>query len=140
MPIRQLNPYLSFNGSAGKAIQLYESALGARTENVMRFGDAQGMPVAPADKDRVLHAVLHIGAGVLMLSDSMPGAPTPSGNNVTVTLDFDDAADMSARFDALAVGGKVTMPLADTFWGARFGMLTDAFGVPWMFNCQLKAQ
>jgi PhnB protein len=139
MAIRQLNPYLNFNGTAEKAIQLYESALGARAENVMRFGDMQGgMPIAPADKNRVMHAVLHLGAGTLMLSDTMPGAPTATEGNVTVTLDFDDVADMTARFDALAAGGKVTMPLADTFWGAKFGMLTDAFGVRWMFNCDLK--
>jgi PhnB protein len=71
-----------------------------------------------------------------MLSDTMPGMPfTPEGN-AHVCLDFDDAADMAKRFDALAAGGKVTMPLQDTFWGAKFGMLTDAFGVRWMFNCE----
>ena len=57
---------------------------------------------------------------------------------IQVCLDFDDVADMTGRFEALASGGKVTMPLQDTFWGARFGMLTDAFGVNWMFNCRAK--
>jgi PhnB protein len=55
-----------------------------------------------------------------------------------VTLDFDDAADMARKFDALAAGGKITLPLQDTFWGAKFGMLTDAHGVSWMFNCETK--
>ena len=50
-------------------------------------------------------------------------------------LDFDDATDMKKKFDALSVDGKVTVPLADTFWGATFGMLTDAYGISWMFNC-----
>jgi PhnB protein len=55
-----------------------------------------------------------------------------------VILDFDDTADMTKKFDALAIGGKVVMPLQDTFWGAKFGMLKDAFGISWMFNRDLK--
>ncbi len=140
MAIKQLNPYLNFNGTADKAIQLYQSALGAKVENIMRFGDAAGnMPVAPADKNRVMHAVLRMGAGVVMLSDTMPGAPVGAdGGNVHITLDFDDVDEMTKKFDALAAGGQVTMPLSDTFWGARFGMLTDAYGIRWMFNCEQR--
>jgi PhnB protein len=138
MAIKQINPYVNFNGTAEKAIQLYEKALGAKTVNVMRFGEAQGFPTAPADKNRVMHAVLQLGAGTIMLSDTMSDAPTATEGNVTITLDFDDAADMTSKFDALAAGGKITMPLNDTFWGAKFGMLTDAYGVRWMFNCDLK--
>jgi PhnB protein len=72
-----------------------------------------------------------------MLSDTMPDAPTATEGNVTISLDFDGLGEMTGRFDALAAGGKITMPLNDTFWGAKFGMLTDAFGVRWMFNCEL---
>ena len=138
MAIKNLNPYLNFNGTAEKAIKLYESALGAKTENVMRFGDAKGMDVAPEQKNRVMHAALIIGGGAIMLSDTMPNMPPPAGNNVHVSLNCDDVAEMTEQFDALAVGGKVTMPLQDTFWGARFGMLTDAFGINWMFNCETR--
>ena len=136
MAIRQLNPYLNFDGSAAKAIALYEKALGAKTENVQRFGDVPGGK--PENKDRVMHAVLKIGAGVVMLSDTMPGMPFTAEGNQHICLDFDDANDLAARFDALSAGGKITMPLQDTFWGAKFGMLTDAYGVRWMFNCELK--
>jgi PhnB protein len=138
MAIKNVNPYLNFNGTAEKAIKLYESALGAKAENVMRFGDTKEMDVAPADKHRIIHAALKLGDGSIMLSDTMPNMPPPAGNNMHVSLDFNDVADMTKRFDALAVGGKVTMPLQDTFWGAKFGMLTDAFGINWMFNCQTK--
>jgi PhnB protein len=136
MSIKQLNPYLNFDGTAEKAIQLYEKALGAKTEHIMRFGDAPG--TAPEDKNRVMHALLHIGAGTLMVSDTMPDKPSTGGANVHVCLDFDEPADLIAKFDALAKGGKVTVPVNDTFWGAKFGMLTDAYGVSWMFNCMLK--
>ena len=64
MPIKKLNPYLIFNGTAEKAVKLYESALGAKTEGLMRFGDVPGMNVAPEHKSRVMHALLRIGEGV----------------------------------------------------------------------------
>ena len=138
MAIKQLNPYLNFNGTAGKAIRLYETALGAKVDNVMRWNEAPGTKVTPETKDLVMHARLRIGDGILMLSDSRPDAPVTVGNNAHVTLDFDDANDMARKFEALSAGGKITMPLQDTFWGAKFGMLTDAHGVSWMFNCETK--
>jgi PhnB protein len=138
MPIKKLNPYLNFNGTAAKAIKLYESALDAKVENVMPWTDLPGQPPSPDTKDRLMHAVLRIGEGMVMLSDSPPGMPVTIGSNAHITLDFDDPADMARKFDALSAGGKVTMPLQDTFWGARFGMLTDAYGASWMFNCEIR--
>lgn len=138
MAIRQLNPYLNFDGTASKAIKLYEGALGATIENLQRFGDIPGNGPAAENKDRVIHALLRVGAGVLMLSDTQPGTTLPPGSNLHICLDFDDVADMSKKFDALSAGGTVTMPLQDTFWGARFGTLTDAFGIQWMFNAETK--
>jgi len=104
----------------------------------MRFGDVPGMNVAPEHQNRVMHARLRIGEGVIMISDTQPGMPVALEGNVHVCLDFDDVADMTKKFEALAVNGKVTLPPHDTFWGARFGMLTDAFGVRWMFNSQIE--
>ena len=139
MAIKRLNPYLSFNGTAARAIRLYETALGAKVENVMRWNEAPGTEVTPETKDLVMHARLRIGDGILMVSDSQPNQPVTAGTNAHVTLDFDDPNDMGRKFEALSAGGgKVTMPLADTFWGAKFGMLTDAYGVSWMFNCETK--
>ena len=139
MPIKSLNPYLNFNGTADKAIELYASALGAKADNVMRFGDVPGMDAPAAHEGRVMHAALAIGAGVVMVSDTMPDRPVAAEGNVHVALHFDDVAEMRKKFEALAAGGKVTMPLADTFWGATFGMLTDAYGISWMFNCEKKS-
>ena len=138
MAIRQVNPYLNFGGNAAKAIAFYEQALGAKAENLQRFGDVQGMEVEPGDKDRVMHAVLRLGAGLVMLSDAMPGQATPKESNIHITLDFDDPVDMGRKFEALSAGGKIVMPLQDTFWGAKFGMLVDQFNINWMFNCEIK--
>lgn len=136
MAIKQVNPYLNFNGTAAKAIELYESALGAKTEVRMPFTEVPGMKITEESKGRIMHALLRLGEGVLMLSDTMPDTPTSPKGNCHVCLNFDDDADMSKKFDALSVGAKITFPLHDTFWGAKFGMLTDAFGVQWMFNCE----
>jgi len=135
MAIKELNPYLNFNGTGAEAIALYTSALGAKVENMMRYADMPGNKPQPENAQRILHAQLRVGQAVILLSDVPADRPTALGGNVQVTLQFDgDLADMTARFNALAAGGQVTMPLQDTFWGATFGMLTDRFGVQWMFN------
>ncbi len=137
MSIRQLNPYLVFNGTAEQAIRLYERALGAKTEGPMRFGDVPGGTIAPEHRHRVMHARLTLDAGVIMISDSHPNTPVATESNVHVCLHFDDLADMTAKFEALSKDGTVTMAVHDTFWGAKFGTITDAFGVRWMFNYQI---
>src|ERR1700759_3733349 len=85
--IKQLNPYLNFNGTGEKAIAHYEKALGAKTEGLMRYGDIPGNDPAPANKNRVIHARLHIGGGVIMISDTPEGMPVAKASNVHVMLD-----------------------------------------------------
>jgi PhnB protein len=138
MAVRKTTPYLNFNGTAEKAIKLYEGALGARVESIQRYGDVKEMNTPPEHRSRVMHAELRIDEGAIMMSDSPAGMPVSGGNNVHVALDFSDPGEMSKKFDALAAGGTVVMPLQDTFWGAKFGMLTDAYGINWMFNAELK--
>ena len=141
MSIKSLNPYLMFDGNAAQAIALYEKALGARADGVMRFSDGPPQPgqtLEPKDANRIMHALLRIGSNVIMLSDSFPGMGVPKTTNTQVCIEFTDKDDMAWRFDALAAGGTVRMPLQDTFWGAKFGMLEDAYGINWMFNCTTK--
>lgn len=138
MSIKQINPYILLNGTAAKAIELYESALGAKTESIMRFGDAPGMNPPPEQKNFIMHATLRIGANVVMMSDTPPDRAVAPGGNVEIALHFTGLSELAKAFDALAAGGKVSMPPQDTFWGARFAMLTDAYGVKWMLSCELK--
>jgi PhnB protein len=77
-----------------------------------------------------------IGEAVFMVSDTMPNEPPSRQSNIHVVLHLSDEPDLQAKFAALAQGGKVSFPVHDTFWGAKFGMLVDKFGVPWMLNCQ----
>jgi PhnB protein len=138
MPIQTLNPYLIFNGTARQAIQLYEDALGVKTEHIVRFGDGPCTTMSEEVKDYVMHARLRVGDTFLMISDTTPDRPAPSEGNVQINLLFTDVESMDKAFAALSTGGSVKMPLGETFWAARFGMLIDRFGIAWMFNHGLR--
>jgi PhnB protein len=133
----KVNPYLTFGGNCEAALNFYREALEGEIVSLSYFDSTQ-MPVPEEYKKKVLHGVLQFGQSVLMASDSLPEHPLTVGNNVSLSVDFAEPADMEAKFNALAAGGQVTMALQDTFWGARFGMLTDQFGIRWMLNCELK--
>lgn len=136
MSIKQATPYLSFNGTAEQAIELYTRALGAQVENgLMRYADmpAEAGSCAPEDKQRVMHACLRIGEASLMLCDGPKTHPALADSTISVCLEFDDIAEMTRKFEALAVGGTIVMNIHDAFWGSKFGMLNDRFGVSWMF-------
>lgn len=84
--------------------------------------------------DRVMHATLSKGSTLLMASDTMPGVPVQQGNHLAVMVHCESLQEIDGLFAALGREGEVSMALQDTFWGARFGILTDQFGVRWMFN------
>jgi len=134
MLIKNLNPYISCNGTAEQAIHLYETALGAKVQEIMRFSQMPCETIAPEHHNRIMHCMLAVGDRTLMVSDGMPDKPAPVTGHVSIALDFADLAGMEKAFDGLAAGGTVTMPIGDAFWGAKFGMLTDAYGVHWMFH------
>ena len=81
-----------------------------------------------------MHCELHVPPFVLMASDCPPDRPTVSGSNFSVCLTCESVAEEDRLFAALSAGGKVTLPLHDAFWGDRFGMLTDRFGISWMLS------
>lgn len=132
----KLIPYLAFDGQAEAALKFYAAALDATVDMVSRFREAP-LDVPQSHLDRVMHAQLSFGDNSLMLSDAMPGLPPTSGNQVALSLNLDGDEDMARRlFERLAEGGRVSMPLAQQFWGALFGMCIDRYGVSWMVNCQ----
>jgi PhnB protein len=65
----------------------------------------------------------------------MPGA-TGTKYGFSVSLQVDTPAEAERYFSALSDGGNITMPIGQTFWALRFGMLVDRFGVSWMVNCE----
>lgn len=135
----QILPYLYFNGNCETAFKFYERCLGGKIEAMMSHAGTPAEQHVPADwRDKIMHARLVAGGAVLMASDAMPGHyHKPQG--FSVSLQINDPARAEEIFRALAEGGTVTMPLAQTFWALRFGMLVDKFGTPWMVNCEAAA-
>jgi PhnB protein len=95
------------------------------------------MNMPPDQKDRIMHAEIEIEGDAVMLSDAAPG-PAASNGNVQIVLDFTDADAMAKAYDMLSEGGQASMPIHDAFWGAKFGALTDPFGVRWLLHCETK--
>jgi PhnB protein len=131
-----LNPYLLFNGQCEAAFKFYERCLGGKLEMMLRHGEspmAQQLP--PEWRDRIMHARLVVGDKVLMGSDAPPDHyEEPRGFSVSIGID--DPGKAERIFQAMAEKGTVRMPLQQTFWALRFGMLVDQFGIPWMVNCE----
>jgi PhnB protein len=134
--MKAITAYLNFDGTTRDAMTFYAKALGA-TLHLQSFKDAK-LEAPEGAENRIIHARLEKGSAALMASDTMPGTPFRQGNNVFVCVDCETIPETERLFTALGEGGTVMMPLQDTFWGARFGMLTDKFGVQWMFNCDQK--
>jgi PhnB protein len=133
-----VQPYLFFGGRCDEALEFYRSALGAEVVMLSRFKDnpEPGM-VQPGMEEKVMHASFRIGETILMASDGRcEGEPGFDGFSLSITVADEAAADRA--FNALAEGGKITMPLEKTFWAAKFGMLEDRFGVGWMISVQHK--
>ncbi len=133
--MKAITGYLIFDGNARDAMTFYADLLGAEL-TVQSFKDA-GMASGPDSEDRVIHARLSKGSMVLMASDTMPGVPFIKGNNFHISLECEGLEEIEKLFNAFGEGGHVAMALADTFWGARFGMVNDKYGVGWMFNYEL---
>jgi PhnB protein len=136
--MKALSAYLNFDGDACDAMTFYQKCLDADLF-LQTFRDAK-VPAPKGAENRVVHARLQKGSAVLMASDTLPGMEYKRGNNFSVSIECGSIMEIETLFKAFSDGGKVTMPLQDTFWGARFGMITDKFGVSWMFNCELPKE
>lgn len=131
--MQAITPYLMFNGNAAEAMSFYVKALGGKIVHSQTFGES-GMPLSDEAKDRIMHALFEADKLKFMISDCQPDKEVKSGSQISLSLNFDNIESINKTFDSLRVDGEVTMELQDTFWGARFGMLDDKFGVSWMFN------
>ncbi|SKA09846.1 PhnB protein [Enhydrobacter aerosaccus] len=129
-----IQPYLSFEGRCEEAIDFYKTAVGAKVEMMMRFKEApadQQAMITPEARDKVMHAALRIGDSQVLASD---GQCTGKGSfsGITLTLNAGSDAEAEKLFTALGQGGQVQMPMAETFFASRFGIVADKFGVGWM--------
>ena len=135
----QLNPYLSFNGQCETAFKFYERVLGGKIVAMVTYAGSPMEDQAASEwRNKIMHARLSVGDEVLMGSDAPPNRYQEM-KGICVTLGIDDPSDAERIFHALSENGTVQMPIQKTFWAARFGMLVDQFGTPWMINCEQAA-
>jgi PhnB protein len=127
-----VEPYLFFDGKCEEALEFYRRAVGAEVTALLRWKDSPDPRMAmPGAEDKVMHARVRIGDTMVMASDGRcQGAPEFQGFALSLTAA--DAAEADRLFAALGDGGEVQMPLSETFFSPRFGMVADRFGVSWM--------
>ncbi len=132
-------PYLSFDGRCEAAFKFYEKCLNAKITGTFPYGDSPMAQGAPAGwEKKLMHASLMMDDGVLMGADMTPEHyKKPEGFSVSINVK--DVAQAEKIFHALSENANIKMPIQQTFWAERFGMLTDQFGIPWMINCEKAA-
>lgn len=138
--MKQPVPYLAFNGNCREALEFYKNCFGGELE-LMTWGDAPpdacaNMGGADIDKSKIMHGCLHDGEFTIMGCDT-PSPEPMEGKNISLSIPCDSEGQVDKHFQALSEGGQPMMPPSKTFWNAYFGMLTDKYGIQWMFNCQL---
>jgi PhnB protein len=129
---REITPYLMFDGKCRDAMTFYQQVLGGSLD-ISTYGQADPT-AAPEDKDKVIHARLESGSTLIMASDSGRGMPVKDGDDVWLSLQCGAASEVDALYAKLSAGGQTSQPPHDAFWGTRFAMLVDRFGVQWMLN------
>jgi PhnB protein len=130
-----VQPYLYFDGRSQEAIDFYKGAIGAKVEMIMHFKDAPAevqSQIKPGMADKVMHACIKVGDTPVFVSDGNCNEASLQFQGITLTINADSDAEADKLFGALGNGGQIQMPMAETFFASRFGMVADKFGVSWM--------
>lgn len=132
-----VKPYISFKGNCREAMEFYKDKLGAEILFSGTYGESPMAEMAPDNPDAIMHTSIKIGDSVIMACDNVCDGDnaTVVGNNISLAFGTSDAGQAERAFEAMSDGAKIVMPMQETFWAERFGMLTDKFGINWMFNC-----
>jgi PhnB protein len=132
----ELEPYLFFSGNCAEALNFYKGVFGGEITSMSQFKDAPAEMKMPAeDGNRVMHANFKSPTIKFMASDSRPTTEYGEGR-ISLSLGLSDLAEAQRLWDALSKNGKVDVPFEDAFWGGKFGMFTDKYGIDWMINCE----
>jgi PhnB protein len=134
--MKTLSPYLIFFGRAREALEFYKNAFNGEIVQLSTFaeggGACAGMTPKPED---VMHSEFRAESIHFFATDGIPGSAPINGNRITLTINFTSLDEQAAVFSALAKGGEINQPLADQFWGAKYGEVTDKFNLHWSLNC-----
>lgn len=139
------NIYLNFNGNCEEAFLFYKSVLGGEFSYLGRYKEMppqEGMPPLPKEAENlIMHISLPLSKETSLMGSDIYGEWTPvfiEGNNFSICLSPNSKDEAKLLFDGLSKGGKIIMPLADTFWGDYYGMFVDKFGINWMISYNEK--
>jgi PhnB protein len=128
----KLNPYLNFGGNCAEAFQFYEKQLGGEITMMMRFSDQPDPKNIPKGmEDGVLYVNMQLAGSEVMGSDVAADRFQPM-RSVYLSLSLDSDAEAERVYALLKDGGEIFMPMAETFFASRFGMVRDRFGTSWM--------
>ncbi len=128
----QVQPYLNFDGRCDEALEFYKRAIGAKVGMLMRWKDSPDKSMCtPGNADKVMHSQFQIGDTTIMASDGR-NSGNPNFQGIMLSIAAQSEAEVDKLFNGLAEGGQVTMPLGETFFSPKFGMVADKFGVGWM--------
>jgi len=133
--MKALHPYITFSGTCRQALKFYKECFAGEIITMKTFRDSPD-ETAEEFKNNIMHAEFKSEGIYFMASDALPDDKISAGNNVSLSIQFTDKEEQMKVFDFLSTNGSVITPLKNTFWGARFGALTDQFGIDWMLNCQ----
>jgi PhnB protein len=134
--MKSLSSYVIFGGNCRQAIEFYKKCFGGEL-TLMTYGQAPGACADfPECKDWIIHARITTKSFVLMASDTRPDLPVVRGNNSFISIECENIQEIEKLFKALGEKGEIKMPLQETFFATRFGMLADQFGTQWMLNLE----
>lgn len=135
-----LNPYLTFVGNCEEAFNFYKSVFGGEFSFVGKFKDMpadENYSLSAEDAEKIMHIGLPISKETILFGSDTFGeyaSKNVVGNNISLSITADSKENADHLFNGLSQEGVVTMPLASTFWGEYFGMVTDQFGINWMIG------
>lgn len=132
-----LNIYLNFKNQARDAIELYEKVFSVKCQDIMTYGEVEmegAPPMDEATKKLIMNASIEMEGTKVMFADVPDFMEYKPGDNITLVIDTSDENQLTTQFNQLAEGGKITMPLTETFWSKKYGQVIDKFGIGWQFN------
>jgi len=133
-----LSVYLYFDGDCKEAIDFYADVFGVADEDkqVTTYKDASDFGGNPEDADRVIRSSIKVGDMKILMADVAKGSNLRQGNNFALLFDTKDEAELRSVYDRLSIGGKVHLPLQDSFFTSLFANLTDKFGISWQLRLE----
>jgi len=140
--MKSADTYLNFNGNCAEAFEFYRTVFGGDFTSQMKYSDMPSeAPKGAEQSKRLMHIALPISKTSRLMGCDIPeNFGEMSGNNFHIYLDTENKTEADKLFTALSAGGKVSMPMATTFWGSYFGMVTDKFGIQWMIGFETNPQ